>query len=293
MSPLSAMVTPLGVVSGGSLSTPLDVMPVKAIFHVEKPVIGMLHLRALPGSPTNTLDVNAIREAALRDADALASGGVDGLLLENFGDAPFYPKRVPPHTIAFMAVIGREIVQRVPLPLGVNVLRNDALSALAVATAIDAAFIRVNVYTGARLTDQGVVEGEAHRLLRYRKLLASSVKVFADVAVKHSAALAHRDLSDEVKDTISRGHADAIIVSGSATGAETQLEDLKVAKDAARDALVIVGSGATLAKVLAMFSYADGAIVGTAFKTGGITDNPVDRSCVREFMEAVRRVRQA
>jgi uncharacterized protein len=91
--------------------------------------------------------LNAIREAALRDADALASGGVDGLLLENFGDAPFYPKRVPPHTIAFMAVIGREIAARVPLPLGVNVLRNDALSALAVATAIEAAFIRVNVYT--------------------------------------------------------------------------------------------------------------------------------------------------
>ena len=112
-------------------------------------------------APRQTLDVGAIREATLREADALASGGVDGLLLANFGDAPFYPKRVPPHTIAFMAVIGREIVQRVPLPLGVNVLRNDALSALAVATAIDAAFIRVNVYTGARLTDQGVVEGEA------------------------------------------------------------------------------------------------------------------------------------
>jgi membrane complex biogenesis BtpA family protein len=264
----------------------------KDIFQVDKPVIGMLHLPALPGAPQNSLGLKAIRERALRDAEALAGGGVDGLLLENFGDTPFYPKRTPPDTIAFMAVIGREVAAKVPLPLGVNVLRNDSLGALAIATAIDAAFIRVNVYTGARLTDQGLVEGEAHRLLRRRRLLGSPVRVFADVAVKHSAALAARDLRGEVTDTISRAHADAIIVSGAATGGETRLADLKTAREAAQGAPVLAGSGVTPAHAAAVFAHADGAIVGTAFQSEGIPGNPVDPARVREFMEAMKRVRE-
>jgi uncharacterized protein len=237
--------------------------------------------------------LNAIREAALRDADALASGGVDGLLLENFGDAPFYPKRVPPHTIAFMAVIGREIAARVPLPIGVNVLRNDALSALAVATAIEAAFIRVNVYTGARLTDQGLIEGEAQSAApvpETPRLFGESICGRCGEALGGSGAPRPFGRSERhhLARPRRRDHR-----FGAATGGETQLEDLKVAKDAAKDAPVLVGSGVTPATVLAVFSHADGAIVGTAFKTEGVTGKPVDRSRVREFMEAVRRARQA
>jgi membrane complex biogenesis BtpA family protein len=247
----------------------------------------------LPGSPQNTDDLNTIKRNVLRDAEALAGGGVNGLIVENFGDAPFYPKRVPPHTTAFMTVLAGEVAARFPLPIGVNILRNDGLSALAVATAIGAAFIRVNVYTGARLTDQGVIEAEAHRVLRYRKFLGSAVKVFADVAVKHSVALGPRALADEVDDTISRGRADAIIVSGAATGQEARLQDVVVAKSVAKDVPVFVGSGVTLATITAILSKADGLIVGTAFKSGGVTTNPVDHSRVKEFMDAVREARGA
>jgi membrane complex biogenesis BtpA family protein len=267
-------------------------MQLRAIFKVEKPVIGMVHLPPLPGSPENRSELNAIRQTVLRDAEALVSGGVDGLMVENFGDVPFYSTKVPPHTVAFMTVLGREIAAAYPLPLGINVLRNDARSALAIASAIGAAFIRVNIYTGARLTDQGIIQGEAFRLLRYRKLLGSSVKVFADVAVKHSAALASYNLADEVKDTVLRGRADAIIVSGSATGRETHLEDVKIAKAAAMGSPVLVGSGVTPATVNTMLAHADGLIVGTAFKSEGVTTNPVDRSLVLQLMNVVRETRK-
>ena len=151
------------------------------------------------------------------------------------------------------------------------------MSALAIATAVDAKFIRVNVYTGARLTDQGILQGEAHRLLRYRKLLDSPVQVFADVAVKHSAPLGSRDLRDEVEDAVSRGRADAIIVSGRATGKETLPEDLKIAKETAGAVPVLAGSGINRTNVAEALTHADGLIVGTAFKKDGVTSNPVDR----------------
>ena len=264
----------------------------RTLFGIEKPVIGMLHVPALPGSPANTAPFSAIRERVLRDAETLANGGVDGLLLENLGDAPYYPNRVPPHTIAYLAALGHDLRTRIPLPLGVNVLRNDAFGALAVAAAVEAAFIRVNVYSGARVTDQGVIQGEAHELLRYRKLLGAAVRIFADVAVKHSAPLAERDLRDEVEDTVARGRADAVIVSGPASGKQTRMEDVLAAREAAGGVPVLVGSGVGLSNVVEMVRCADGWIGGTAFEVDGVTGNPVDPARVRELMEAVRAARR-
>jgi membrane complex biogenesis BtpA family protein len=257
------------------------------VFRTDKPVIGMLHLPGLPGSPGGNQDLDAIREWMLRDADALARGGVDALIIENYGDAPFFPGRVPRHTVAFMAVLAQEVVRRFPLPLGVNVLRNDGVSAMAVAAAAGAVFIRVNVYTGARLADQGILEGQAHRILRYRKLLGSRVLVFADVAVKHSAPLAAVDLAAEVEETIARGGADAVIVSGRATGKATPLADLETARAAASGAPVFAGSGVTAETAAAALQAASGLIVGTAFKNDGVTSNPVDAARVRAFMDAL------
>ena len=253
-----------------------------------KPVIGMLHIPALPGSPQNKLGFANTVDWVLRDAKALSDGGIDGLILENFGDVPFYPRRVPPHTVAFMAVLAREVKLHVDRPLGINVLRNDSASALAIAAAVAAEFIRVNIYTGARLTDQGVIEGVAHRLLRYRKLLGCNVKIFADVDVKHSAPLAVRDLSDEVEETILRGCADGIIVTGSATGKQTALQDLKRATASAHGTPVVAGSGVDVMNVGEVLAVADGLIVGTAFKRDGLSTNPVDSERVRAFMQEVR-----
>ncbi len=262
------------------------------LFGVEKPVIGMLHVPALPGAPGFGGDWAHVRARVLADAEALAEGGVDGFLLENFGDAPYYPRRVPPHTVAFLTVLGHDVKRTFAKPLGINVLRNDARSALAIATAIGAEFIRVNVYMGVRVTDQGVIGGVAHLLLRDRQMLGSSVKVFADVAVKHSAPLAPRDLSEEVLEVIERGRADAIILSGAMTGRETLLESVRAAKVVARDTPVLVGSGVTAENVARVLGEADGVIVGTFFKHEGIVHRPVDKERVRAFMHLARRPRR-
>jgi membrane complex biogenesis BtpA family protein len=249
-------------------------------------IVGMLHLPPLPGSPENRLDLNAIIEWILRDADALTRGGIDALMLENFGDSPFYPYRVPAHTVAYMTAIGREVKRASGLPIGINVLRNDAESAIAVASAVGADFIRVNVHVGARVTDQGIIQGMAHETLRYRKLLGSTLRILADIDVKHSAPVTSRPLKDEVEEVLSRGGADAVIVTGSATGKQTAIEDLKIAKEAAGESLVFAGSGVDAHNVGTILRFADGAIVGTAFKRDGVTTNPVDPARVSAFMKA-------
>jgi hypothetical protein len=256
-----------------------------ALFRTSKPVIGMLHVPALPGSPGHALTWSEIQQWVLRDAELLARGGVDGFILENFGDTPFYPNRVPAHTVAFLAALGHQVKTQFPLPLGINVLRNDALSAVAVAAAAGAEFIRVNVFTGARLTDQGIIQAEPHRVLRYRKLLGSDVLVLADVAVKHSTPLAARPLDEEVEETLLRARADAVIVTGSATGKAASWEDFRIAKQAAGTAPVLVGSGVDASQVEAALARADGLIVGTAVKRDAVTTNPVDADRLRALME--------
>jgi hypothetical protein len=255
------------------------------------PVIGVLHVPALPGAPANTLSFQEIRAFVARDAGAYASGGIDALILENFGDVPFYPDRVPPETVAFLTALACEVRASFPLPLGINVLRNDGGSALAVAAASGAAFIRVNVYTGARVADQGILQGQAHTIQRLKRALASDVLVFADVAVKHSAALGERALEDEVEDTVQRALADAIIVTGAATGKPASLDTLRTARVAAHGAPVFVGSGVREDTVAEMLAAADGLIVGTSLKRDGHVSNPVDAGRVQRFMEAVTELR--
>ena len=255
---------------------------------VRRVVIGMVHLLPLPGAPRFGGDVAAIRDAALRDAEALASGGVHGIMMENFGDVPFYPGRVPAAVVAHVTAIAAEIRRAVDVPLGINLLRNDGHSALAVAHAVRAAFIRVNVLCGARLTDQGIVQGIAHELLRERaQLAAANVKILADVDVKHSAPLAPRPLPDEVADTIERGLAEAVIVSGAGTGKPTDPHHDASVKVAAGDVPVFISSGIS-ASTVDQFEAADGFIVGTAFKRGGDVAKPVDVGRVKEFLARVK-----
>ena len=252
----------------------------------------MVHLLPLPGSPGFGGRVSDVLDAARRDAAGLAAGGVHGVMVENFGDVPFFPGRVPAevvaHTTAAVAVLQRELPPA--LPVGVNVLRNDGLSALAVAHATGASFIRVNVLCGARVTDQGVVQGIAHDLLRLRAALrAEHIAIFADVDVKHSAPLSGRPLQieDEVDDTLRRGLADALIVSGAGTGKVTDADHVRRVQAAARDAMVFVGSGATATNIARYRDTAAGFIVGTAFKGDGLATNPVDAERVRELMAAL------
>jgi membrane complex biogenesis BtpA family protein len=258
-------------------------------------VVGMVHLDPLPGSPgfDHTTDGgrDRLRERAVDDARALADGGVDAVLVENFGDVPFYPDEVPTHVVASMTDAVGRVADAVDRPVGVNVLRNDAEAALSVAAATDASFVRVNVHAGARVTDQGVVEGRAHRTLRLRSRLGADVDILADVGVKHSTPLgAERPLDESVDDVVTRGLADAVVVSGRGTGHAVDEERLARAATACarHGAPLFVGSGVTAETVADCLAHADGVVVGTALKEDGETTNPVDESRVRALVGAAR-----
>jgi membrane complex biogenesis BtpA family protein len=254
-----------------------------------KIVIGMLHLPALPGTPRSQLNIAQIREHLLREADTLARGGVHGLMMENFGDVPFFPDRVPAHVVAYMTALACTVRERIDLPLGINVLRNDGRAALAVAHAARANFIRVNVLCGARVADQGIIQGIAHDLLRDRTLLAANdIKIFADVDVKHSAPLAERPIEEEVADVIERGLADAVVVSGAGTGKATDPAKAQRIKRVALETPVFIGSGVTAKTIGEFQESADGFIVGTALKKDGVATNPVELTRVQELMSALK-----
>jgi len=251
-------------------------------------VIGMVHLRPLPGTPRWGGRMDEVVNAALADAEALRAGGADAVLVENHGDVPFSPGRVDPGTVAGMAVAIAAIRRAVDLPLGVNVLKSDALAALALAAATGARFVRVNIHVGAAVTDQGLIQGSAHESLRYRRLLASDVALLADVQAKHGTPLAPVPLEQEARDCVSRALADGLVVSGMATGEATELGDLKRVRGAVPGVPILVGSGATADTAAELLELADGIIVGTSIKRDGVLANPVDVSRVRRVVEAAR-----
>ncbi|NIP85870.1 MAG: BtpA/SgcQ family protein [Planctomycetales bacterium] len=256
-----------------------------------RPVIGMLHLPPLPGAPRYEGSLDALNRRVLADAAALVEGGISQLMLENFGDAPFYPAAVPAHVIAHMTALAAEVKRRFDLPLGINVLRNDGCGALSVAHAVGAQFIRVNVLCGARIADQGILPGIAHQLLRLRKRLgAEHIRILADVDVKHSAPLGDPDSQNEVDDLIHRGLADALIVTGTATGAAVSAQQLRIVQQAAGDHPVYVGSGVTAESIGRLSGEADGFIVGSWLKRDGVVSNPVDPDRVRALVQQANQV---
>jgi len=266
---------------------------VEEVFGVRKAVVGVVHLPPLPGSPRYSGEgLEAIIERALRDARALSDGGVDGILIENFWDAPYRKERVSPMTVASMAVVAREVARDVEIPIGVNVLRNDALAALAIAKAVGGSFIRVNVYVEAVVTDQGVIEPCAYRVQMAKKAYqASDVKVFADVHVKHGTPLAQRPVDVVAEEALKRGLADAVILTGPSTGTPPPLEDLLSVRKKLPQASIMVGSGCNPENVGELLEVADAAIVGSYFR-GGDLSAPVSEERVREFMAKVRKVRR-
>ncbi|NET36311.1 MAG: BtpA/SgcQ family protein [Cyanothece sp. SIO1E1] len=264
-------------------------MNLNQIFKVPNPVIGVIHLLPLPTSPRWGGSLETVMSRAEQEATALASGGVDGLIVENFFDAPFAKDRVDPAVVSAMSLIIQRLMQLVTLPIGINVLRNDACSALAIATCVQAQFIRVNVLTGVMATDQGLIEGQAHQLLRYRRAIGSDVKILADVLVKHARPLGAPNLTTAVQETIQRGLADAIILSGWATGSPPSLEDLELATAAANGTPVFIGSGANWENIPRLIQAANGVIVSSSLKRRGDIQQPIDPIRVSQFVEAMQR----
>jgi membrane complex biogenesis BtpA family protein len=252
---------------------------------------GVIHLPALPGSPRSELGMRAIVERTVSDAQALKAAGFDQVMIENFGDVPFYRGKVPPVTVSAMTACAEAVRAAFPeWPLGINVLRNDAEAALAIAAVTSAACIRINVHTGARVTDQGVVEGEAAHTLRARRALgAGAVAIWADVDVKHSAALAERPIVDEAKDLTIRGLADAVLVTGEGTGCAADPQVLGAVRGAIGQTPLYVASGASIGELASLASLSDGVIVGSALRADGRAGGPIDPSAAARFADAFRK----
>jgi membrane complex biogenesis BtpA family protein len=247
-------------------------------------IFAMVHLLPLPGAPLFAGSIQRVIDDAVRDARAIAAGGADGLVIENFGDKPFFKGRVPTETVAAMTRVVVELRREVALLVGVNVLRNDAQSAIAIAAATGAAFIRVNIHIGAMLTDQGIIEGQAAETLRLRRALAPDVLIFADHLVKHAVPLAACDALQLAKDLRVRGLADALIVTGAETGAAPDASQLDAL--AQLDAPLLIGSGLTEAN--ADQFVADGAIVGTSIKRDADVTQPVDPLRLQRIVSAFK-----
>lgn len=240
-------------------------------------LVGVVHLLPLPGSPRPSPGLDAVLRRARTDAAALAAGGVDAIVVENLGDAPFDATRVAPYTVAAMTRAALAVAEAAPdTPLGINVLRNDAAAALGVAHAVGAAFVRINVHVGAMVTDQGLIEGRARETLLERKRLgAEAVRIVADVLVKHAVPLGAWALEDAARDTALRGLADVLVVSGSGTGRPTRPEDVARVRAAVPGVPVWLGSGLRPEDV-PLYPGLDGAIVGTWFHQQDGLDQPID-----------------
>lgn len=251
-------------------------------------LIGMVHLLPLPGSPRWGGSIDAVVARATGDAEALAASGFDGVLVENFLDAPFYAESVPAETVAALTRAVAAVRDVVDLPVGVNVLRNDAHSALAVAAATGARFVRVNVHTGSMWTDQGLIHGRAADTMRLRAVLAPEVVVIADVHVKHGSPPVGSDLTSAAADAWNRGLADALIVSGTTTGAPVDPADASLLKTTLPDAPVLVGSGVTPVNARALLAQVDGAVVGSALMRGGSAGQPIDIERARALVAEAR-----
>jgi membrane complex biogenesis BtpA family protein len=245
----------------------------------------MVHLLPLPGAPHFGGSMDEVVQTAESDAALLLDAGFPALIVENFGDVPFHAGEVPPETVASMTVAVGAVASR-GVPVGVNVLRNDGEAALAVAAATGAALIRVNVLTGTMYTDQGPIVGRAAEIARSKARLAPHVEVWADVMVKHATPPAGLDAAQSAEDTVVRGLADAVIVSGPGTGSEPDLAQARAIRDGApAGTRIVIGSGATVDNLGRLLDVADTVIVGSSIKVGGDATKRPDPLLAKMFVE--------
>jgi membrane complex biogenesis BtpA family protein len=259
----------------------------ESLFPKPKPVIAMIHVGALPGTPASQLNINQLTESAIGEAEIYRAGGVDGIMIENMHDTPYRRGAAGPEIVAAMAVIGQAVKVESKLPVGVQVLAAANTEAMAVAYAAGLDFIRAEGYAFAHVADEGLIEASAAELLRYRRMIgAERVQVWADIKKKHSAHAITADVPlGEMAAAVEFMRGDALIVTGAATGDPPRAEDVREAK--ARSNLpVLLGSGISADNINAYYAIADGFIIGSAFKRDGHWANPVDPERIERLMKA-------
>lgn len=256
-----------------------------SLFNGKKPVIGMIHLLPLPGSPHHKNSMKEIESAALHDLHALENGGANAAIIENFGDIP-YTTQVSVVTFAAMCSIATKIAERASIPLGINIQYNCVEYEWALACAIGAKFIRVEAFVENRAGAHGVVYATAAELMRLKALYPSETMIFADINAKHTTPLTNQPISLSVKEAIECG-ADALILTGTRTGVNPCIEDIVEVKELTSDTPILLGSGINMANAAKYYESADGAIIGSSLKEDGDVFKRIDESRVKFFMKAV------
>ena len=251
-------------------------------------VYGVVHLQSLPGSPSNRLSLDEIIDLAQEDINNLVFGGVDGIIIENFGDTPFVKDDVSKRTLAsFTTVVENLSIER-DIKVGINVLRNDGIAALSIAEATKSNFVRINVLNNTMFTDQGIIEGKSHEINQFKSTLNNVVEIYADVFVKHAVPAPGSKIENHAKELIDRAGADVVIVTGDGTGHEINMDDLEKVRNIVPEGKLAIGSGVNATNVGAYQDLADILIVGTSFKFDNIVSKKVDINRVEEIVRKVK-----
>jgi uncharacterized protein len=258
-------------------------------------LIGVIHLPPLAGAPGTAGEhpASVLEHAgllAVREARLLTQAGFEGIIIENFGDTPFYKDKVPAETIASMGIIAAAVRETSRLPLGINVLRNDARAALGIAAVTACDFIRVNVLSGVVATDQGLIEGDAAHLLRERERLGADVAILADVHVKHAKTLSSDSIALSIEETALRSRADGVIITGETTGRAVDPQKLRQASQIAKAKRIplFIGSGVTVESLPEIATLVTGIIIGSALRKGARAGAPMEEKRLREIVKAFR-----
>jgi membrane complex biogenesis BtpA family protein len=266
----------------------------ETLFRQSKPVIGMIHVGALPGTPAQRQTVAELLAAAVHEARLYREAGLDGVMLENMHDTPYLRGQVGPEIVAAMTLLAQAVKAESGLPCGIQILAGANLEALAVAHIAELDFIRAEAFAFAHVADEGWLDACAGPLLRYRKQLgAERVQIWADIKKKHSAHAVTADIGlGATAETVEFMRGDAVIITGSVTGDPPQIADVAAAKAHCR-LPILQGSGVSAANLATFYPAADGFIIGSAFKAAGHWANPVDPARLQTFMSVVYELRQA
>ena len=252
-------------------------------------VYGVVHLKSLPGSPGNYLPLDEIIELAQEDVNNLIFGGVDGIIIENFGDTPFVKDDISKRTLASFTTVVENIEYDRNIKVGINVLRNDGISALSIAEATKADFVRINVLNNVMMyTDQGMIEGKAHEIAQFKNSLNKEIEIYADVFVKHAVPPEGSKIENHTEELIHRAGADVVIVTGDGTGHEINIEDLNKVRDIVPQGKLAIGSGVNEENIEQYLDLADILIVGTNFKVDQDVSKRVDQRSVEQLIQMIK-----
>tara|TARA_B100000212_G_scaffold336459_1_gene309831 strand:- start:1724 stop:2485 length:762 start_codon:yes stop_codon:yes gene_type:complete len=251
-------------------------------------IYGVVHLKSLPGSPSNRISLDEIIDHAQEDVNNLIFGGVDGIIIENFGDTPFVKDDISKRTLANFTTVVENLSIDKDIKIGINVLRNDGIAALSIAEATKSNFVRINVLNNTMFTDQGVIEGKSHEISQFKSTLNNVIEIYADVFVKHAVPPPGSKIENHAAELIERAGADVVIVTGDGTGHEINLNDLEKVRNIVPEGKLAIGSGVNSANVMAYQNLADILIVGTSFKLDNDVSKKVDINRVEELVRKVK-----